>query len=209
MVDSRSGPAILPRSARGRRSVRRRSGARSASAPAASAGGRSGTGRTVGPTRAAAGSRCRSSGTRRAGACGSRSAAAHWSAARTVPRILSVTPDSARAAIALDARRLEDAPAPDRVGGHRPADLVDDLDRRVDVGPVGDGHVLVDARPDAGQVRGDLDLAVGDGVDDAVEVAQRRPAQGEVLDRARRPRPARTTSPLANWFSIRISAPLR
>ena len=136
-------------------------------------------------------------------------AAAHWSAARTVPRILSVTPYSASACDPLDARRLEDAPLPDRVGGHLAADVVDDLDRPLDVRAVGDRDVLVDARPDAGQVRGDLDLAVGHGVDDAVEVAQRRPPQGEVLDRARRRPATRTTSPLANWFSIRISAPLR
>ena len=57
-------------------------------------------------------------------------------------------------------------------------------DGPVDVGAVGDRHVLVDARPDPGQVGGDLDLAVGDGVDHAVDVAQRRPPQVEVLDRA-------------------------
>ena len=78
---------------------------------------------------------------------------------------------------ALDPRRLEDPPLPDRVAGHPRADLVDDRDRPVDVGAVGDRHVLVDPRPDAGQVRGHLDLAVRDGVDDAVEVAQRRPPQ--------------------------------
>ena len=111
-------------------------------------------------------------------------AAAHWSAARTVPRIFIVTPGLGQVGDPLDARGIEDAPAPDRVGGHRPADLVDDLDGALDVGPVGDRDVLVDPRPDAGQVRGDLDLAVGHRVDDAVEVAQRRPAQGEVLDRA-------------------------
>ena len=44
--------------------------------------------------------------------------------------------------------------------------------------------VLVDPGPRPRPVRGDLDLAVRDGVDDAVEVAQRRPAQAEVLDRA-------------------------
>ena len=68
--------------------------------------------------------------------------------------------------------------------GHLAPDLVDDVDRLVDVGAVGDRDVLVDPRPDAGQVGGDLDLAVGDGVDDAVEVAERRPPQVEVLDRA-------------------------
>ena len=85
---------------------------------------------------------------------------------------------------AVDVRRLEDPALPRRVGGHRAADLVDDLGRHVDVGAVGDGHVLVDARPDPGQVGGDLDLAVGHRVDDPVEVAQRRPAEREVLDRA-------------------------
>ena len=43
-------------------------------------------------------------------------AAAHWSAARTVPRILSVTPYSASACDAIDPRRLEDTALPDRVG---------------------------------------------------------------------------------------------
>ena len=119
-----------------------------------------------------------------------------------------MTPFSAERLDALDAGRLEDAPLPGRVAGHLAPDVVDDLDRLVDVGAVGDRDVLVDARPDPGQVRGDLDLAVGDRVDHAVEVPQRRPPQGEVLDRARDARD-RTTSPLPNWFSMRISAPLR
>ena len=58
------------------------------------------------------------------------------------------------------------------------------LDRLVDVGPERDRHVLVDPGPGPRPVGGDLDLAVRDGVDDAVEVAQRRPPQAEVLDRA-------------------------
>ena len=50
--------------------------------------------------------------------------------------------------------------------------------------PNSDDDVLVDPGPRPGPVRGDLDLAVRDRVDDAVEVAQRRPPQAEVLDRA-------------------------
>ena len=42
---------------------------------------------------------------------------------------------------ALDPGRLEDAPLPDRVGGHLAPDGIDDRDRRVDVGPVGDRDV--------------------------------------------------------------------
>ena len=109
--------------------------------------------------------------------------AAHWSGARTVPRILSVTPYSPSASIRSTCG-ARGRGASSRVGGHLRADLVDDLGRLVDVGAVGDRDVLVDARPDAGQVRGDLDLAVGHRVDDAVEVAQGRPPQAEVLDRA-------------------------
>ena len=82
----------------------------------------------------------------------------------------------------LDARRLEDPSLPDRIVGHLAPDRVDDPDGRVDVGAVGDRDVLVDARPDAGQVGGHVDLAVGDRVHHAIEVAQRRPPQREVLD---------------------------
>ena len=111
-------------------------------------------------------------------------AAAHWSGARTVPRILRVTPYSPRASTrstrgASMTRRFQAGS-----DGHLATDVVDDLDRLVDVRAVGDGDVLVDPRPDPGQVAGDGDLAVGDRVDDAVEVAQRRPPQAEVLDRA-------------------------
>ena len=119
-----------------------------------------------------------------------------------------MTPYSPSACDAIDLRRLEHPALPDRVVGHRLADVVDDLGRLVDVGAVGDGDVLVDPGPDARPVRGDLDLAVGDGVDDAVEVAQRGPPQAEVLDRAGHAGDARRRRPWLNWFSMRISAPV-
>ena len=135
-------------------------------------------------------------------------AAAHWSARADRAEDLERDAVRLQRLHALDAWRLEDAPLPDRIAGHLATDVVDDLDRLVDVGAVGDGHVLVDPRPDPGQVGRHVDLAVGDGVDDAVEVAQRRPPQGEVLDR---PRHAGEAHDVARpyWFSIRISAPLR
>src|SRR6185437_4965365 len=84
---------------------------------------------------------------------------------------------------ALDPRRLQDPALPDRVVVHLAAELVDDLDRLVDIGPEGDRDVLVDPGPRPGPVAGDLDLTVRHRVDDAVEVAQRRPPQAEVLHR--------------------------
>ena len=78
-------------------------------------------------------------------------------------------------------------PLPDRIGRHLTADVVDDRDRLVDVGAERDHDVLVDPRPGPGPVAGNLDLAVRDGVDDAVEVAERRPPEAEVLDRAAHP----------------------
>src|SRR6185369_7870958 len=88
----------------------------------------------------------------------------------------------------LDARRLEDPALPDRIGGHRLAELLDDLDRLVDVRSEGDRDVLVDPGPRPRPVRRDLDLAVRDGMDDPVEIAERRPAEAEVLDRSADPR---------------------
>ena len=134
--------------------------------------------------------------------------AAHCSEARTLPRILSVTPYSAIASTRSTRggsrmRRFQTG-----IGGHLLADLVDDADRLVDVGPVGDRHVLVDPRPDAGEVAGDLDLAVGHRVDDAVDVPDRGPPQREVLDRARDVGDPHDIA-LAYWFSMRMSAPLR
>ena len=111
--------------------------------------------------------------------------AAHCSVARTEPEDLEGHAVLAERLDPLDPRRLEHAALPDRVVEHRLADGVDHPDRPVDVGAVGDDHVLVDPGPDAGQVRGDLDLAVRHGVDDAIDVADRRPPQAEVLDRAR------------------------
>src|SRR5947199_404534 len=84
---------------------------------------------------------------------------------------------------AIDLRRLEDAALPLGVGGHRLADVVDDLRRLVDVGAVGDRDVLIDSGPDPGQVARDGDLAVGDGVDHAIEVSQGGASKAEVLDR--------------------------
>ena len=66
--------------------------------------------------------------------------AAHCSVARTLPRILSVTPYSPSASTRSTRGRLEDAPLPLRLAGHRPADVVDDADGPVDVGAVGDGR---------------------------------------------------------------------
>src|SRR4029079_5073934 len=82
---------------------------------------------------------------------------------------------------AVDARWLEDPTLPLRVGGHALAHRVYDVDRLVDVGPEQDDDVLVDPGPGPGPVRGDRDRAVRDRVDDAVEVAQGRPPQAEVL----------------------------
>ena len=101
-----------------------------------------------------------------------------------------MTPNSPSACDPLDPRRLEDPALPRGLAGHLAADLLDDRHGLVDVGAIGDGHVLVDARPHPGQVGRHLDLAVGDGVDDAVEVAQRRAPEREVLDRARDARDA-------------------
>ena len=101
---------------------------------------------------------------------------------------------------ALDARRLEHAALPDRVVEHLAPDGIDDADRAIDVGAVGDHDVLVDPCPDPGQVGGHLDLAVGDRVDHAIDVADGRAPQAEVLDRAGHPghadrrRPWRTGS---------------
>ena len=46
---------------------------------------------------------------------------------------------------ALDSRGLQDPALPDWIGGHLSPDLVDDLDRLVDIGAICDRHVLVDA----------------------------------------------------------------
>src|SRR5439155_13961505 len=83
----------------------------------------------------------------------------------------------------LDPWRLEDATLPGGIAGHLPADVVDDLDRLVDVGAVGDRDVLVDPRPHPGEVGGDADLAIRDRVDNPVQVPQRGPPEGEVLHR--------------------------
>ena len=115
-------------------------------------------------------------------------AAAHCSAARTVPRILSVTPVSS-----IDSTRSTR-------GGSRirrfqtgsaaicPADA---RRRRAIALSMSVPNATMTFWLIRAQVRvrllGDLDLAVRDRVDDAVEVAQRRPPQAEVLDRAAHP----------------------
>ena len=84
----------------------------------------------------------------------------------------------------VDPGRLQDAAFPGRIGGHLATDLVDDARGRLEIRPVGDGQVEVDAGPHPGQVAGHADQPVGHRVDRPVQVAKGRPAEREVLDRA-------------------------
>ena len=157
---------------------------------------------------AAAGSRCRSRGTRRGAACRKLAAGGPLVRGPDGAQDLERHAVFAEGLDPLDARRLEDPALPDRIVGISLPDRVDDGDRRVDVRAVGDRDVLVDPGPDAGPVGGDLDLAVRDGVDDAVDVPERRPPEAEVLDRPATPRRCDDVAH-ANWFSTRISAPVK
>ena len=105
-------------------------------------------------------------------------AAAHWSEARTEPRIFRVTPCSLIASTRSTRGGSRMLLPPGGVGLHRLADIVDDLDRTIDVRAVGDRHVLVDPRPDARQVRGHLDLPIRDRMDDTIDVADASCAAG-------------------------------
>ena len=81
-------------------------------------------------------------------------------------------------------RRLDEPVAPRGILGEPGANLVDDRGRALSVGVVGDRDVEVDPRPDARVVRRHRDLPVRHAVHRAVEVAERRAAQAEVLDGA-------------------------
>jgi len=109
---------------------------------------------------------------------------AHCSEARTVPKILSVMPDSPSA----DTRST---PGASRMRGpirdRRPAPALLRSRRRspFDVRAVDDLDVLIHPSEDTGEIRCHRDLTVGHGVNGPVLVPKRGPAKGEVLDLTR------------------------
>ena len=138
IVPSRCGPHHQRTIARQGR-VRRRSALHRAG-PARPDGRGPGRGRRV----AAAGSRCRSPRSASSRRLRNSPAAAHWSAARTEPRILSVIPNSPRASTRSTRGASRIRRRQTRLARHLAADLVDHGDGLVDVGAVRDRHVLVD-----------------------------------------------------------------